>query len=118
MMRKSCFEHHNIRAQFLRNVVGTEGVFPCCMPVSVGQTKSMMDWFLTKLGRRTKYFDKLYLGIYEVIRLEKQWKSETGEGATSWRATSAAHQLVAFPRVSRLLLAALSGRCWSPPGQG
>src|SRR5579885_2515888 len=49
MMRKSCFEHHNIRAQLLRNVVGTEGVFACSMPVLIGQTKSMMDWFLTKL---------------------------------------------------------------------
>src|SRR5579859_3362838 len=31
------------------------------------------------------------------------------EGATSWRGTSAVHQLVAFPRVSRLVLAKVGG---------
>lgn len=30
--------------------MSTEGVFPCFMLVAIGQTKSMMDWFLTKLG--------------------------------------------------------------------
>jgi hypothetical protein len=47
-----------------------------------------------------------------------RWKSETQEGATSWRATSAVHQLVAFPRVSQLVWATVwgsggSGKCHS-----
>src|SRR5260370_14472023 len=43
-----------------------------------------------------------------------RWKSETQEGATSWRGTSAVHQLVVFPRVSRLVLAAVWGSGGSP----
>src|SRR5258708_26131102 len=42
--------------------------------------------------------------------LQNRWKSETQEGATSWRVTEAVHQLVAFPRVSRLVFAATWGR--------
>src|SRR6266699_3232433 len=45
---------------------------------------------------------------------QNRWKSETQEGATSWRGTSAVHQLVAFPRVSRLVLAAVWGSGGSP----
>src|SRR6266702_7338872 len=45
---------------------------------------------------------------------QNRWKSETQEAATSWRGTSAVHQLVAFPRVSRLVLAAVWGSGGSP----
>lgn len=47
-MRKSRFERLSKRAQPLRNVVETEGDFPCSMLVSIERTRSMTDWFLTK----------------------------------------------------------------------
>jgi hypothetical protein len=45
----------------------------------------------------------------QVDEVQKHWKSETQEGATSWRVTEAVHQLVAFPRMSRLVWPAVWG---------
>src|SRR5579872_914122 len=47
-MRKQRFKRHSKRAQSLGNVVSTEGVVPCSMLASIGQTNSMTDWSWTK----------------------------------------------------------------------
>src|SRR5689334_22726039 len=61
MMRKSCFEHHNIRARELRNVTGKEGAVRCSMLALTGRIRTMTPWCLMRKDTREGRFESITL---------------------------------------------------------